>query len=119
MKRLAAILVLTAGCTPSQLAAYQAHLEQRQAHTYTLRSSAYCLTGPMANGQRAHRGAVAANRFPLGTRLRIPNGPAGDVEYVVKDRHAPGSTELDFALPASCTEARRWGRRNVVVEVVG
>lgn len=81
-----------------------------------LSSTAYCLTGTMANGQPARRGAVAANRWPLGTRLRVNPSPVGEL-VTVEDRIGSGS-ELDFALPGSCDEARQWGRRRVSVEVV-
>lgn len=80
-------------------------------------STAYCLTGTMANGQRAHRGAVAANRWPLGTRLRVTPSPVGEL-VTVEDRIGHGS-ELDFAMPGDCAAARQWGRRAVTVEVVG
>lgn len=71
----------------------------------------------MANGERTYRGAVAANRWPIGTRLRVSPSPVGE-EVVVKDRIGHGS-ELDFALPGACSEAIRWGRRAVTVEVIG
>lgn len=80
-------------------------------------STAYCLTGNMANGRPAHRGAVAANRWPLGTKLRVSPSPVGEL-VTVEDRIGHGS-ELDFALPGDCGAARAWGRRRVSVEVVG
>lgn len=70
----------------------------------------------MANGQPAYRGAVAANGWPLGTRLRVSPSPVGE-EVVVADRVGAGS-QLDFALPGDCAGARAWGRRAVVVEVL-
>lgn len=66
--------------------------------------------------QRAHRGAVAANRWPLGTRLRVAPSPVGGI-VTVEDRIGYGS-ELDFAMPGDCAAARAWGRRAVTVEVV-
>ena len=45
-----------------------------------------CHTGAsclMANGEKAHIGAVASNFLPLGTKLKI----AGEI-YTVKDRHS-------------------------------
>lgn len=79
-------------------------------------STAYCLTGRMANGETARVGAVAANRWPLGTRLRVTPSPVGEI-VVVADRIGSGS-ELDFALPGDCGAARAWGRRTVTVEVL-
>lgn len=79
-------------------------------------STAYCLTGNMANGSPARRGAVAANRWPIGTRLRVSPSPVGEI-VTVEDRIGSGS-ELDFALPGDCAGARAWGRRAVTVEVL-
>lgn len=89
---------------------------ERRAGAVRVSSTAYCLTGTMANGRRTHRGAVAGNRWPLGTRLRVSPSPVGEV-VVVEDRIGHGS-ELDFALPGDCAAARAWGRRTVTVEVV-
>lgn len=82
-----------------------------------LNSTAYCETGLMANGHRTFRGAVAANRYPLGTRLRVSDSPYGPGVFVVADRIGHGSS-LDYAMPGDCAGARRWGRRDVRVEVV-
>lgn len=76
-------------------------------------STAYCLTGRMANGQRTHRGAVASNDYPLGTRLRVSDGPYGPGVFTVEDRIGHG-TQLDFAMPGDCDGARRYGRRTLV-----
>src|SRR5205807_7134586 len=79
---------------------------------HALSSTAYCETGNMASGRRAYRGAVAANRWPLGTRLRVSDSPYGPGTFVVEDRIGWGS-ELDFAMPGDCGGANRWGRRRV------
>ena len=83
----------------------------------TLSSTAYCETGLMANGRHTRRGAVAGNRWPIGTRLRVNDSPYGPGTFVVEDRIGHGS-ELDFAIPGDCTAAREWGRRRVIVEVI-
>lgn len=77
-------------------------------------TTAYCLTSRMANGVRAHAGAVASNRHPFGTRLHLSDSPWGPGEFVVADRIGWGS-ELDIAVPRDCGLARRWGRRVVSV----
>jgi 3D (Asp-Asp-Asp) domain-containing protein len=82
-----------------------------------LTSTAYCETGLMANGHRTHVGAVAANRWPLGTTLRVSDSPYGPGIFTVEDRYGWG-TSLDFAVPGDCGTARTWGRRTVRVEVV-
>lgn len=84
----------------------------------TVSSTAYCLTGTMANGQAVYRGAVAGNRWPLGTRLQVSDSPYGPGIFTVADRIGHGS-ELDFAMPGDCPGARSWGRRTVTVEAVG
>lgn len=82
-----------------------------------LTSTAYCETGLMANGQHTHIGAVAANRWPIGTRLRVSDSPYGPGVFLVEDRYGWG-TQLDFATPGDCARARAWGRRSVRVEVL-
>jgi 3D (Asp-Asp-Asp) domain-containing protein len=79
----------------------------------SLSVTAYCLTGRMADGQRVHPGAAAGNRWPFGTRLSVP----GWGVVTVEDRIGHGS-DLDLWTP-SCAAARSWGRRRLVVEVVG
>lgn len=80
----------------------------------TVSSTAYCLTGTMANGQRVFRGAVAMNGVPLGSRWRIVGGGT----FVVADRIGHGSG-FDIAMPGDCDGARRYGRRTVTIERVG
>jgi hypothetical protein len=81
-----------------------------------LTTTAYCQTGLMANGRHTHKGAVAANRWPLGTVLRVSDSPYGPGTFRVEDRYGWG-TSLDFATPGDCALAREWGRRRVLVEV--
>lgn len=80
----------------------------------TVTSTAYCLTGTMASGRRTYRGAVAANAWPLGTRLWVSASPYGPGVFTVEDRIGHGS-QLDFAMPGDCAGARQWGRRAVQV----
>lgn len=82
----------------------------------TLTSTAYCETSRMADGQPAHIGAVAANGWPLGTRLKVSDSPYGPGVFTVDDRYGYG-TQLDFATAGDCMLARQWGRRTVTVEV--
>jgi hypothetical protein len=80
-------------------------------------STAYCLTGTMANGQRAHYGAVAMNGVPFGTRVAILSGPRAGTTVVVKDRigHSSG---FDLAYPGNCSAAIQYGRRNILISVL-
>jgi hypothetical protein len=80
----------------------------------TVQSTAYCLTGVMANGQHTHRGAVAMNGVPLGSRWRdLSTGAV----YTVEDRIGHGSG-FDIAMPGDCDTARAYGRRTITVERV-
>lgn len=78
-------------------------------------STAYCLSGQMADGTGVRAGSVAHNGYPLGTHLTISPSPTGRRRFVVRDRIGWG-TELDFWVP-SCWTARTWGRQNVSVRV--
>jgi 3D (Asp-Asp-Asp) domain-containing protein len=74
-------------------------------------STAYCLSGQMADGSQVRDGSVASNGFPLGAELEIRPSPTGRRYFKVRDRIGWG-TELDFWLP-TCSAARSWGRRTV------
>ena len=75
-------------------------------------STAYCMTGYMANGQPTHTGAAAMNGVPLGTKFRIQSGPMEGEVVVVKDRIGSGS-DFDVAMPDRCAAAYRYGRRTI------
>lgn len=74
-------------------------------------STAYCLSGTMADGTGVRWGSVASNQYPLGTVLEVRPAPAGQRRWVVRDRIGWG-TQLDFWMP-SCGAALGWGRRTV------
>ncbi len=78
-------------------------------------ATAYCLSGKMANGQRVHRGSIAASKLlPIGSRLYIYDLGL----FTVKDRGGDiKGKRLDLWMP-SCHEARRFGRRTVYVNIV-
>jgi len=78
-------------------------------------STAYCLTGTMADGTGVRAGSVASNQYPLGTVLEVRPSPSGRRLWVVRDRIGWG-TELDFWV-SSCARAIAWGRRTVRVRV--
>jgi 3D (Asp-Asp-Asp) domain-containing protein len=89
-------------------------LADRSEAAYRASSTAYCLTGTMADGTYTRPGSVASNRHPLGTRLWV-RGPGGRWRWVVRDRIGH-SSELDFWQP-TCGRAFGWGRRTVTVKV--
>lgn len=79
-------------------------------------ATAYCLKGRTASGAGVRRGIVAADRriLPLGTRINLKAG-AYSGNYVVADTGgAIKGRKLDIWV-ANCSEARRFGRRNVTV----
>lgn len=80
-------------------------------------STAYCLTGRMANGQRVYDGAVAMNGEPFGARFEILDGPRAGSVLTVADRIGHGS-QFDVAMPGDCAGARRYGRRSIHIRRV-
>lgn len=81
-------------------------------------ATAYCLQGRTATGGSVRRGIVAADPrvLPLGTRINLNAGTYSG-SYVVADTGgAVKGKKLDIWVP-SCTEARRFGRRSVGVNV--
>ena len=82
-------------------------------------ATAYCLKGRTAMGHGVRRGIIAADPrvLPLGSRISITGGYAGT--YLVSDTgHRVKGKKLDIWMP-SCSEARRFGRRNVSVNYLG
>ena len=83
-------------------------------------ATAYCLQGRTATGGSVRRGIVAADPrvLPLGTRINLNAGTYSG-SYVVADTGGGvKGKKLDIWVP-SCTEARRFGRRSVGVNVMG
>lgn len=85
----------------------------------TFTATAYCLKGRTAMGHGVRRGIIAADPrvLPLGSRISISGGYAGT--YLVSDTGGKvKGKKLDIWMP-SCSEARRFGRRNVSVSFLG
>ena len=85
-------------------------------HASQLDSTAYCQNGITASGQAPFVGEVAANLYPLGTRLRVSPPVWGRTRFVVLDRIGSGS-QLDF-YNSSCSTALTFGRRVEQVHVI-
>lgn len=81
----------------------------------SMSSTAYCLTGTMANGQKTHPGVVAMDGVRFGTQVSVLSGPLAGRTFTVKDR-TDGKTQADFWF-SSCQEAIQYGRRRVQVEI--
>ena len=82
-------------------------------------ATAYCLKGRTAMGHGVRKGLIAADPrvLPLGSRISIDGGYAGT--YLVSDTGGRiKGNKLDIWM-ASCSEARRFGRRNVSVMYLG
>ena len=77
---------------------------------YTVGDS-YTPSDTMANGEKAHVGAVASYDLPLGTKVRI-NG----VVYTVKDRCGVPNT-IDIYMNSK-QECMRFGKRYMEVEIL-
>ena len=83
-------------------------------------ATAYSIEGLTAAGTRARKGIVAADPavLPIGSRIRVLDAGRYSGEYDVEDtgRTIDGH-EIDIYL-ANDAEARRFGRRQVRVEVL-
>lgn len=83
-------------------------------------ATAYCDRGTTKSGTRAHEGIVAADprRLPIGSRLRIVSPPGYSGVYSVMDTgSAIKGRDLDIFM-ASCGQAKRFGKRVVLVRVL-
>lgn len=79
-------------------------------------ATAYCLKGRTASGASVRRGIVAADPriLPLGTRINLNAGPYSGSYLVADTGGAIKGRKLDIWV-ANCSEARRFGRRNITV----
>lgn len=86
----------------------------------SFRATAYCLQGRTATGGGVRRGIVAADPrvLPLGTRIQVSAGSYSGTYTVADTGGAIRGRILDIWVP-TCSEANRFGRRNITVSVVG
>jgi len=86
----------------------------------SFRATAYCLKGRTATGGSVRRGIVAADRrvLPLGTRIQISAGNYSGIYTVADTGGAVRGRTIDIWVP-SCSEANRFGRKTILVSVVG
>lgn len=83
-------------------------------------ATAYCLQGKTATGGSVRRGIVAADPkiLPLGTRITM-NAGAYSGSYVVADTGGGIKGKRLDVWVSSCSEAKRFGRKSVSVNVGG
>ena len=75
---------------------------------------AYCLKGRMANGQWVMEGAVANNKYPFGTKVRI-----GDNTYIVQDRMAETHIDTHWDIyMEDCQEAIQHGVKYLPITIL-
>ena len=87
----------------------------------TFQATAYCHGVLTAAGTRVRAGVVAADpsMLPLGTRIRLTRSGGYDGTYTVLDTGSQvRGRRLDLFIP-NCNDARAFGRRTVVVSVIG
>jgi 3D (Asp-Asp-Asp) domain-containing protein len=91
-----------------------------QPKTRTFEATAYTIEGKTASGKQTRQGIVAADPkvLPIGSRIRVTDAEKYSGEYEVADtgRTIKGN-EIDIYIE-NAAEARRFGRRNVQVEVL-
>lgn len=86
-----------------------------------MRATAYCLRGNMRTGVRVREGMAAGDPavLPLGSVVRVshPDGRPVGIYVIMDTGSAVRGNRLDLWM-ASCADARQWGVRTVVAEVV-
>ncbi len=84
------------------------------------KATAYCLQGRTASGGGVRRGIVAADPrvLPLGTRIQVSAGSYSGTYTVADTGGVIKGRILDVWVP-SCSEAVRFGRKTVLVSVLG
>lgn len=94
-------------------------LTDKSSKSGMFKATAYCLKGRTANGGGVRRGIVAADPrvLPLGTRIQITAGAYSGIYTVADTGGAVRGRILDVWVP-NCSEAMRFGRRNISVSVL-
>jgi len=79
-------------------------------------ASAYCFSGRTATGQGVRRGIIAADPrvLKMGSTVVIDAGPWSGTYTVADTGGGIKGKKIDIWVP-SCSEARRFGRRNVQI----
>ncbi len=93
---------------------------EKKSNARSFRATAYCLKGRTATGGGVRRGIVAADPriLPLGTRIYLSAGGYSGTYTVTDTGGVIKGRILDVWVP-SCSEAMRFGRKNISVSVLG
>lgn len=84
----------------------------------SFKATAYCLRGRTASGATVRKGIVAADPriLPLGSTITISAGQYSGVYVVADTGGLVKGKKIDIWVP-SCSEAIRFGKRNIKVKV--
>jgi 3D (Asp-Asp-Asp) domain-containing protein len=87
--------------------------------TMRVRATAYCDSGTTKSGTKARTGIVAADPavLPIGTVLRIINGPRSGVYTVMDTGSAVKGRRIDIFIP-DCATAERFGEQTLRVRIL-
>ena len=87
--------------------------------TLHVKATAYCLKGRTASGTPARMGIVAADPrvLPVGTVLRILDGPSSGIYTVMDTGAAVKGHKIDIFVP-DCARAERFGEQTLRVRVI-
>jgi 3D (Asp-Asp-Asp) domain-containing protein len=117
MRRLLVVIAIGLFGTAAAGAAPQKPLSR--ALTMQMVATAYCDHGTTQSGVRTRTGIVAADPrlLPVGTVLRIVDGATAGIYTVLDTGSAVKGRTIDIFVP-SCTDARAFGRRRVLLRVL-
>lgn len=87
--------------------------------TLRVKATAYCQSGTTKSGTPTRKGIVAADPavLPVGTVLRILDGPAAGIYTVMDTGAAVKGRTIDIFFP-DCRRAERFGRQSLRVRVL-
>ncbi len=87
--------------------------------TLRVTATAYCQGGTTKSGAKARTGIVAADPavLPVGTVLRIVDGPSSGIYTVMDTGAAVKGRHIDIFIP-DCTLAQKFGEQQLRVKVL-
>jgi len=112
------VLAAGVGCGPARVAPGASSPSPK---LLQFEASAYTVTGTTASGTQTRQGIVAADPavLPLGSRIRVHGAGAYSGVYTVTDTGPKVNGHQIDIFMTDGTEAKRFGRRRVQVEILG